>query len=156
MDIPQRKRLRLPADIYAEPGRAFSVTIGTAPRAPVFADLDFGMDCVRLLKSHCEKTATRCYAYCLMPDHVHLLVGIGERAPLTTFVGTWKSLCGKARRTRVGSGVFWQRSFFDRALRDDEPIDETALYILANPIRAGLAAKLGDYPLAGSFEFTVP
>jgi len=155
MDVPQRKRLRLAADLYAEPGRAFSVTIGTAPRLPVFADLDFGMDCVALLKRHCVKTATRCYAYCLMPDHAHLLVGVGLRTPLSTFVGTWKSLCGAARRRRGGSGQFWQRSFFDRAVRDNEALDRTALYILANPIRAGLTKDLGDYALAGSFEFSV-
>ena len=153
MDLPRRKRLRLEAGLYAEPGRAFSVTIGTAPRSPIFADVEFGEDCVRLLKHHCVQTATRCYAYCLMPDHVHLLVGVGEQVSLSTFVGTWKSLCGMSRRRRRQSGRFWQRSFFDRALRENEPLDQTALYILANPIRAGLTTNLGDYPLAGSLEF---
>jgi len=90
-----------------------------------------------------------------MPDHVHLLVGVGQHVPLPTFVGTWKSLCGAVRRRHGGSGQFWQRSFFDRAIRDNEPLDQTALYILANPVRAGLAISVGDYPLAGSFEFEV-
>jgi len=87
-----------------------------------------------------------------MPDHVHLLVAVGSRVPLPTFVGTWKSLCSVARRERGLSGRFWQRSFFDRALRDNESIDRTALSILANPVRARIVADLRDYPLGGSFE----
>jgi len=88
-----------------------------------------------------------------MPDHVHLLVGVGNRVPLPAFVGTWKSLCSHARRARGRSGRFWQRSFFDRALRDNEPIEDTVLYILGNPVRKGLVATIRDYPLSGSFEF---
>jgi putative transposase len=153
MDLPRRKHLRLEAPVYAEPGRAFSVTIGTAPRSPVFTDVDFGEECVRLLNRRCAETATRCYAYCLMPDHVHLLVGIGEQVSLSALVGSWKSMCAVARRRRGQSCRFWQRSFFDRALRDNEPLNETALYILANPIRAGLTSHVGEYPLAGSLEF---
>jgi len=153
MGLPRRIRLRLGAAVYAEPGRAFSVTIGTAPRTPVFADVDFGRECVRLLNRRCAETATRCYAYCLMPDHVHLLVGIGGQASLSAFVGSWKSLCAVARLKRTRSCRFWQRSFFERVLRDNEPLNETALYILANPIRAGLATRIGEYPLAGSLEF---
>ena len=153
MTLPRRKRLRLEAPVYAEPGRTFSVTIGTAPRTPIFADVDFGKECVRLLDRRCAETATRCYAYCLMPDHVHLLVGIGGQMSLSAVVGSWKSLCAVAHLRRAKSCRFWQRSFFDRALRDNEPLNETALYILANPIRAGLSTRIGEYPLSGSFEF---
>jgi hypothetical protein len=103
MDLPRRKRLRLEAGVYAEPGRAFSVTIGTAPRGPVFADVAFGEECIRLLRRRCAETATSCYAHCLMPDHVHLLVGVGERLSLSAFVGSWKSLCAVARGKRAKS-----------------------------------------------------
>jgi REP element-mobilizing transposase RayT len=131
------------------------VTIGTAPRRPIFADVDFGDECARLLTLRCAETETRCYAYCLMPDHVHLLVGVGEQVSLSAFVGSWKSLCAIARKRRGQSCRFWQRSFFDRALRDNDPLNETTLYILANPIRAGLATHIGEYPLAGSLEFAL-
>jgi hypothetical protein len=44
----------------------------------------------------------------------------------------------------------WQQSFYDRALRAEEDLADVAAYILANPVRAGLAAQPDEYPLLGS------
>jgi putative transposase len=150
---PTRKPLRLADPVYREQGRLFSLTIGTAPRSPVFLDIPFGQECIAHLREIREKTGTLVYAYCLMPDHVHLLLGAIRVESLPTVLGRWKSLCAKSRRDREGSGLFWQRSFYDRALRDDDNIINVALYILGNPVRAGLAADFHDYPLCGSMEF---
>ncbi len=48
---------------------------------------------------------------------------------------------------------FWQRSFFDHALRQDEDMKRAVLYILGNPVRKGLVQHFHDYPLCGSFVF---
>jgi len=42
----------------------------------------------------------------------------------------------------------WQPGYHERVLRD-EATDDVIRYILENPIRAGLAAKFGEYPYAG-------
>lgn len=44
------------------------------------------------------------------------------------------------------SGSLWQRAFHDRALRENEDVQATARYIVANPLRAGLVKHIGDYP----------
>jgi REP element-mobilizing transposase RayT len=44
-------------------------------------------------------------------------------------------------------GSLWQRGFHDHALRRDEDQQQVARYIIANPLRAGLVEKIGDYPL---------
>src|SRR5207249_10837187 len=119
---PSRKRLRLPDPIYHETGRVFAITIGTSPRSPIFSDIPFGKECVQLLRVIREETGALIHAYCLMPDHVHLLLGVGRGTSLPSVVGRWKSLCAKSRHRRLGSGQFWQRSFYDRAVRDDEDI----------------------------------
>jgi hypothetical protein len=41
----------------------------------------------------------------------------------------------------------WQKGYHDRALRRDEDLQQAARYIVANPLRAGLVKRLGDYPL---------
>ena len=84
-----------------------------------------------------------------MPDHVHLLPQIGEM-PLPTFVQAWKSRCYRLRRAGGTAGRFWQRSFYDHALRSEEDLRRAAEYILANPFRKGLVGDGGTYPLAGS------
>lgn len=40
----------------------------------------------------------------------------------------------------------WQRGFHDRALRQEEDLIATARYVVANPLRAGLVDRIGDYP----------
>ncbi len=97
----------------------------------------------------------RCLAYCLMPDHVHLLVCVGGKNSLTELVGAWKSLCALAARQRGKPAGLWQRSFFDHALRSEESLQAVADYILANPVRAGLVTRQADYPLSGSFEYVL-
>jgi len=44
------------------------------------------------------------------------------------------------------SGSLWQDGFHDHALRREEDLKQVAWYIVANPLRAGLADRLGDYP----------
>lgn len=44
-------------------------------------------------------------------------------------------------------GQLWQKGFHDHALRKEEEILATARYIVANPLRAGLTRRIGDYPL---------
>ena len=45
------------------------------------------------------------------------------------------------------SGRLWQRNYHDRALREEEDVRHLARYTVANPLRAGLVKRLGDYPL---------
>jgi REP element-mobilizing transposase RayT len=87
-----------------------------------------------------------------MPDHAHVLIGI-ERATLLAFVREWKSRCYLIRCRRGSREPFWQRSFWDHALRNAERLPEAALYILTNPVRAGLVDDWRRYPLSGSAEW---
>jgi REP element-mobilizing transposase RayT len=151
---PARKRIRLNSVAYGEGGRAFSITIGTSPRSPVFGDSEFGLECISILKELSEETGTAVYAYCLMPDHVHLLLGTAPGVSVTRFVGSFKSLCFAARRRCGNSRPFWQRSFYDRGLRKPEDLRVAAEYVLHNPVRDGLVTHWRDYPLCGSFEFS--
>jgi len=40
----------------------------------------------------------------------------------------------------------WQPGFRDRALRRESELLPVARYVVANPLRAGLVKRLGDYP----------
>ncbi|MHB1290720.1 MAG: transposase, partial [Sulfuricella sp.] len=43
--------------------------------------------------------------------------------------------------------TIWQKGYHDHALRKEEDVQEIARYIVANPLRSGLAEHAGDYPL---------
>jgi REP element-mobilizing transposase RayT len=151
--LPSRRRLRLDPAVYAEPGRSFSVTIGTSPRQDVFSDVAFGRACVDRLATEAARCAMDILAYCLMPDHAHLLARVRGPTPLPAFIQAWKSLCYAERRGRTQPEPFWQRSFFDHAVRQEEDLRQIALYILANPVRKRLVPDWRRYPLSGSFVF---
>ena len=72
-----------------------------------------------------------------------------ERLQLSAVVGKIKShssrLINRLHGTR-GQPI-WQRGFHDHALRKDESVLAAARYIIANPLRAGLVRRVGDYPL---------
>jgi len=52
----------------------------------------------------------------------------------------------KARVSLLLGQRIWQRGFHDHALRREEDLASAARYIVANPLRAGLCGKIGDYP----------
>ena len=153
MSEPRRQRIRLDGPVYSIQGQVFSVTVGTSPRAPVFEEQGFGLECIRILNDLQQEMGNPVYAFCLMPDHVHLLLEATEASPLPAFVGRWKSLSYQARRQRGNPRVFWQRSFFDRAVRASEDLRDAALYILNNPVRKGLVEDFRLYPLCGSLQW---
>jgi REP element-mobilizing transposase RayT len=85
-----------------------------------------------------------------MPDHLHVLVEAqSERADFRAFVKRFKQTTGFMFRQERRQSL-WQPGYHDRVLRDDEATEAVIRHILENPIRAHMAARLGEYPFAGS------
>ena len=76
----------------------------------------------------------------LMPDHLHWLMTLrsGELS------GVMRLL--KGRTAHVLGHPIWQSNYHDHAIRKDEDLRALARYIIANPLRAGLVERIGDYP----------
>jgi len=85
-----------------------------------------------------------------MLDHLHVLVaGESDQSNFQKFVKRFKQISGFRHRLDERAAL-WQPGYHERILRDDEATDAIVRYILENPIRAGLAPALGEYPFAGS------
>jgi putative transposase len=88
-------------------------------------------------------------AYCVMPDHVHLLAcGPEESSNLIRFVQRFKQVTGFEFKKATGS-QFWHRSFYDHVLRNEDDVHDVAEYIWRNPVKAGFVASATDYPFSG-------
>ena len=86
-------------------------------------------------------------AWVIMPDHFHWLIQL-ERYTLAQLMQAIKSRSTLTiNRALNESGAFWQTGYHDRAIHDGEDLLPFARYIVANPLRAGLVEKIGDYPL---------
>ncbi len=82
-------------------------------------------------------------AWVVMPDHVHWLMEL-RHGTLATCMNVFKSYSSR----KLGSGRIWQLGYYDHAVRTDESLELAARYIIANPLRAGLAENIGEYPYA--------
>jgi putative transposase len=89
-------------------------------------------------------------AYCFMPDHVHLLIeGLRDDSDAKKFIIKSKQCSAHAYATKFGQRL-WQPFGYEHVLRDDEKVQVVARYILENPVRAGLAKTVLEYPFVGS------
>jgi REP-associated tyrosine transposase len=147
---PVRKRPRLGRKTYRGRGWFF-VTACCEGRRPVFADPHFALRLIDRLRSLASVHGFHVHAFCVMPDHVHLLVeGAEDASDLLVFMARFKHQTAHESRRGLG-GRLWQRSFYDHVLRPDESPSGVAWYIWLNPVRKGLCRAPEDYPFSGSF-----
>ncbi|HEX4638054.1 MAG TPA: transposase [Chthoniobacterales bacterium] len=84
--------------------------------------------------------------YVIMPDHLHLFVSGDREFVLSNCVSGLKRSISKAIGIR---GEFWQPTFFDHILRNDESYSGKWEYVWQNPVRAGLVKEADEWPYQG-------
>ena len=142
-----RKRIRLARAVYRE-GYAFLITIGTADRHPWFGlHPKLTERATKILIELARARETSLYAWSFMSDHVHLLI---QDDDVVEFVRLFKGTVVPEARSIESVRGLWQRSFHDHALRKDEDLRETAVYVWSNAVEAQLAKEAWHYPWAGS------
>jgi putative transposase len=125
---------------FSEIGRAYHITATTRDRVPVFQHLPNARILIQALKASDQQGHSETLAFVVMPDHFHWLFVL-RAGRLQDIVGAVKSVAAH----RLQSAV-WQPGYYDHAVRREEDLREVARYIVANPVRAGLVERVGDYP----------
>ncbi len=89
------------------------------------------------------------HAYCIMPNHVHLLVTIlSQRVSFTRVLQSLKGFSARqanALLNRTGQ-PFWQAESYDHVVRNADEFNRIVSYILHNPVKAGLVSEWEEYP----------
>jgi putative transposase len=145
----QRKKIRLPSSRYSGK-QIYFVTLCCEDRRPIFTNESLGYGLVsELLKSAAEE-GFAIHAYCVMPDHFHILVeGMIGTCDLVRFVSSFKQETAFSYTKKNGRQL-WQPRYYDHILRKAVATDAVAWYIWLNPVRKGLCSAPQDYPLSGS------
>jgi len=91
--------------------------------------------------------------YVILPDHLHLFCSpnLCARLSLRRWVASWKSYVTRRWETAVGKQI-WQRSFWDRQIRNGEVYDEKWGYVRMNPVRHGLVGDPAHWPNQGEIH----
>jgi putative transposase len=144
----RKNSLRLRGFNYSSAHSNF-VTIVTEPRRDVFNDSRIAGAVIEILLNLHEKYHFNLYSYCLMPDHFHALIGIGEsNLTLGRICGAFKSISIR-KYWEFGNGKLWQRQCFDHIIRNETDFLETIDYIRQNPVKANLVRRWDEWPYTG-------
>jgi REP element-mobilizing transposase RayT len=89
---------------------------------------------------HFDGVRYRLFAWCAMPNHVHVVFRPLPNHTLAEIVQTWKSYTAKqANRILHRTGAFWQREYYDHLARDEADFQRIVQYVIDNPASAGLS-----------------
>lgn len=81
----------------------------------------------------------RLLAWCVMPNHVHVVARLFPGQELAKVVKAWKNFSAKAANQTLGrKGRFWQREYYDRLIRNGDELVRAIRYVVENPSKAGL------------------
>jgi putative transposase len=147
--MPLRPHLRRLDEVWIDEPIYF-VTITTKDRRPVLAC----QEAFTILVSEFRNAPTRhgwtVERFVVMPDQFICSAPKAAIAPpvsLSDFVGRMKQWSAKAILRALGlAPPLWQTEFFDHVLRSNESYESKWRYVVENPVRAGLARLVEDWP----------
>lgn len=112
------------------------------------------------------------HAWCVMPNHVHVLFQPTNGWTMSKIVASWKSYTGRriseyakangmaaGLSATLGHGVpsgpptrVWHREYWDRYIRDHAHFATVVRYIHENPVKAGLVKKAEDWKWSSAYK----
>jgi REP element-mobilizing transposase RayT len=85
--------------------------------------------------------------WCIMPNHVHVLMKLLDDTPLHEIVKRWKAVSAvQINRLTGRCGSLWMVDYHDRYIRDMDHFLNARAYIRMNPVKAGLCKEPEDWP----------
>ena len=128
----------------AQGGLIYHVLNRANARMQIFDDAEDYAAFERILEEAVERTPMRLLAYCLMPNHWHLVLWPEKDDQLSRFTG-WLTLTHTQRwhahRHSTGSGHVYQGRFKSFPVQDDEHFLTVCRYVERNALRANLVRR---------------
>jgi REP element-mobilizing transposase RayT len=88
---------------------------------------------------HFDEKRYRLFAWCIMPNHVHVVVRLFPSEQLAAVVHSWKSFSAKQANRVLGvHGTFLRREYYDHLIRSEEEFEHAVRYVAENPGKANL------------------
>ncbi len=118
-------------------------------RLTIFETDDDYLAFEQILAEAQQRITMRLLAYCLMPNHWHLVLWPHGDGDLSRFVG-WMTLTHTQRwhafHQSAGSGHLYQGRFKSFPVQEDEHFLTVCRYVECNPVRAGLVPRAEAWP----------
>ncbi|WGM41021.1 transposase [Caulobacter sp. NIBR1757] len=122
------------------------VTQRGSRRQPIFLKAGDEKLYLQILLEECDKAAVEIWAYCLMPNHIHLIATPSRDDGLARAIGeTHRQYAGFVNRRERWTGHLFQDRFSSSVL-DERHLIAAFRYVALNPVRAGLVERPQDWP----------
>ena len=144
--MPRKARAKSETNIY-------HIMLRGNNRETIFHDREDCIMLLRILKKCKQLSQFQLYAYCLMGNHVHLLLQSGPES----IDQVMKRICTRyvkwynAKYGRVGH--LFQDRFKSEPVCDAAYFCTVLRYILNNPVKAGICKQVTDYPLSSINDY---
>jgi len=148
-ELVKRKQIHLEGFDYADYNSVFFVTLCAFDKQQYFTrhelakiivdEIDYRVKCAHEVEV---------FAYCIMPDHVHLLMKLKEKygKTLQNWVAAFKRYTARNAGEEFGVRPLWLKNFYEHVVRKEESLEKIAEYIVNNPVRKGLVDDWRKYP----------
>jgi len=162
-ELPQIKLHRLALEQYTFSDRDFFFTICARNQGQPFLNPVLAECVIASLLWTRERYQWQLFCYCLMPDHLHFIIRLphGERITYSAGVrgqsleGALEQIARFKSYTTTqcwwkfgGHHKLWQKSSYDRVIRENDNVEDAVFYVLNNPVRKGLVQYWEQYPYA--------
>ncbi|MCT4566213.1 MAG: transposase [Maledivibacter sp.] len=122
-------------------------------RQKIFEDDEDYEKLLETFKDHKEKSGYEIYAYCLMSNHIHLLIKEGKENLGTVFrrIGATYVYWYNWKYNRRGH--LFQDRYKSEVVENDKYFLTVNRYIHQNPLKAGMVKKISEYPWSSYREY---
>jgi putative transposase len=91
-------------------------------------------------------------AWCVMPNHVHVVLVTSPDVLLGTTIKSWKRFVSRQiNEVRGTTGSVFASDYFDRFIRNVKQAETALHYVEANPVKAGIVQNASDYHWSSAY-----
>lgn len=143
--MPRKNRIVMPGVAH------HIVQRGTRKQKTFFSTKDYSLY-LKLLFKYSSEYRLEILAYCLMPNHIHLVAIPLSKESLSFAVGRTHQLYALQINKREGwQGHLWQERFFSLPL-DQSHLNQCVKYVHLNPVKAGLVKTSQEYRWSSAWK----
>ncbi|MGD7023568.1 REP-associated tyrosine transposase [Rossellomorea vietnamensis] len=137
--MPRRKRIWFPGAMY-------HITSRGNRKDTIFHEKDDYIYYLHLLEKAQKRFPFKLHSYCLMPNHIHLLIETETHSP-SVIIHYIHSLYARYFNNKYRYiGHLFQNRFDDKIIKDWKHMMDTSRYIHLNPVKAGMVKNPEKYP----------
>jgi putative transposase len=136
--VVRRARTKSASGIY-------HVMFRGAGKQEIFHDDEDNRRFLEIVKKYQQKVGAKVYAWCLMNNHVHLLLHVGEEEIGATMKRIGVSYVSYYNAKYQTVGHLFQNRFHSEAVESDEYFRTVIRYIHQNPVKAGIVGRMVEW-----------